>query len=60
MLVYLLQQQAPLCASYIAKARATATEITHAFVLLKATLPDRTPHELVLKIVSLAFTNVQK
>ena len=54
MLVYLLQQQAPMTAPHIAQAR--AHEMTYAVLTLRAALPDRTPHELVLKIVSLGVS----
>ena len=54
MLVYLVQQQAHLPARHLAHAR-VAAEMTYAVLSLRAALPDRTPHEVVLKIVSLAF-----
>eukprot|EP00891_Asterochloris_glomerata_P005376 jgi/Astpho2/5376/Aster-05919 len=56
MLVYLLQQRAPLSARQLDEARAAATDMTSAFLLLRAALPDRTPHEVLLSIVSLAFS----
>ena len=55
MLVYLLQQQAPMSARHLAQARAAATKMTYAVLSLRAALPDRTPHEAVLKIASLAL-----
>ena len=54
-LMFLRQQQAPLSASLLAQARAVATQMTYAFLSLRAALPDRTPHEVVLNIASLAF-----
>ena len=54
MLVYLAQQQLPLHVSHLARARVSATEMTWAFLSLKAALPDRTPHKVVLSVVSLA------
>ena len=56
MLVYLLQQRAHLPARKRAQARVAATEMTHAVLSLRAALPDKTPHEIVLSIVSLAFS----
>ncbi len=56
MLVYLAQQQAHLPARHLAQARITATEMTFATLSLRAALPDRTPHEDALNIVSLAIT----
>ena len=58
MLVYLSQQQAPLGDMQLAQAHAAATEMTHAFLSLKAALPDRAPREVMLRIVSLAFSDV--
>ena len=55
MLVYLLQQQAPLPAKTLAQAHIAATEMTSAVLLLEAALPDRSPLEIVLYILSLAF-----
>ncbi len=55
-LVFLQQQQAPLGASYLAQARAAATKMTYAVLSLSAALPDGTPHEVVMNIVSLAFS----
>ena len=54
-LVFLRQQQAPLSASHSAQASAAATETTCAFLSLRAALHDRTPNEVVLTIVTLAF-----
>ena len=54
-LVYLLQQQAHLPVNKLARAHAAATRMTYAVLSLKAALPDRTPHEIVLNIVKLAF-----
>ena len=56
MLVYLVQQRAHLHAPHLAKARVAATKMTYAFLSLRAALPDRTPHEVVLGIVNLAFS----
>ena len=53
-LVFLRQQHAPLSASHLAQARAAATKLTHAVLLLRA-LPDQIPHEIVMNIVSLAL-----
>ena len=55
-LVFLRQQQAPLNAIYLAQARAAATRMTYAVLSLRAALPDRTPHEVVLNILNLAFS----
>ena len=55
-LVFLLQQHAPLGASHLAQARAAATKMTYAVLSLRAALPDRTPDKVVMKIVSLAFS----
>lgn len=55
-LVFLRQQQAPLSASLLAQARAAATKLTFAVLALQAALPDRTPNEVVLNIVSLAMS----
>ena len=55
MLVYLAQQRAPLGARHLAEARAAAIQMTTAVISLRPALPDRTPHELALTIVSLAF-----
>ena len=55
-LVFLRQQQAPLSATHLACGRATATEMIYAVLSLRAALPDRTTHEVVLNIVSLAFS----
>ena len=55
-LVFLQQQQAPLSASHLAQARAAATEMTYAFLSLRAALPEKTPHEVVLDVVKLAFS----
>ena len=58
-LVYLAQQQVRLPARLQTQACVSATAMTHAFLSLRAALPDRTPHELVLSIVSLAFSKGQ-
>ena len=51
-LVFLRQHQAPLDASHLAQLK----EMKYAVILLlRAALPDRTPLEVVLAIVSLAF-----
>ena len=55
-LVFLRQQQAPLSASHLAQACAAATKMTCAFLSLRAALHDRTPNEVVLTFVSLAFS----
>ena len=55
-LVFLLQQHAPLSASHLAQTRAAATKMTYAVLSLRAALPDRTPDEVVMKIVDLAFS----
>ena len=55
-LVFLRQQQAPLSASQLAQACAAATEMTYTVLSLRAALPDRTSHEVVIIIVSLAFS----
>ena len=52
----LLQQQAHLHVSHSFKARAAATRMTCAVLSLRAALPNRTPHEVVLGIVNLAFS----
>ena len=46
MLVFLLQQHAPLSASHLAQARAAATKMTYAVLSLRAALPDRTPDKV--------------
>ena len=56
MLVYLTQQQAHLPPRHRACARVFATAMTNAFLVLRAALPDKTPHEVVLSIVTLAFS----
>ncbi len=56
LLVYRAQQQAPLPARKQAQARAAATRMTYAVLSLRATLPDRIPHEVVLNILNLAFS----
>ena len=43
-------------ASHLAQACAAATRMTYAVLSLRAALPDRTPREVVMNIVSLAFT----
>ncbi len=58
-LVYLAQQEAPMLPRMLAQAHVSATEMTYAVLSLKAALPDRTPHEVVLSIVSLAFSDCQ-
>ena len=55
-LVFLQQQQAPLSACHLARARAAATKMTYVVLSLRAALPDRIPLEVVLKIVTLAFS----
>ena len=55
-LVFLWQQQAPLSRSSLAQARAAATEMTYAVLLLRAALPDKVPCEIVLSIVNLAYS----
>ena len=56
MLVYLLQQRAHLTARHLAEARDAASEMVYAVLLLRAALPDGTPDDVVLNIVSLAFS----
>ena len=56
MLVYLAQQRAPLAAKHLDGAFLAATDVTCAVLSLTAALPERTPYEVVLKIVSLAFS----
>ena len=51
-LAFLRQHQAPLDASH----RVQLTEMKYAVVSLRAALPDRTLHEVVLAIVNLAFS----
>ena len=55
LLVHLAQQQAPLLTKLHAQAHIFATEMAYTFLSLKGTLPDRTPHEVVLGIVGFAF-----
>ena len=55
MFVYVAQQQSPLPAGLQARAVVSATEMTYALLSLRAALPERTPHEIVLTIVNLAF-----
>ena len=55
MFVFLAQQHAHLQNDHHAQACVCATAMTDAFLLLKAALPDKTPHEVLLSIVSLAF-----
>eukprot|EP00891_Asterochloris_glomerata_P007042 jgi/Astpho2/7042/Aster-01889 len=50
LLVHLAQQQAPLLTKLHAQAHIFATEMAYTFLSLKGTLPDRTPHEVVLGI----------
>ena len=56
MLVYLLQQRAHLTARHLAEARDAASEMMYAVLSLRAALPDGTPDDVVLNIVSLAFS----
>ena len=56
-LVFLWQQQAPLSAGHLAQAQVAATEMTCAVLSLRAALPDRTRHEIVMNIVTLAFSD---
>ena len=58
MLVYLAQQQVHLPANQLALAHVAATEMTNAVLSLRAALPDKTPHEIVLScsIMSLPFS----
>ena len=58
-LVYLAQQEAPMLPRKLAQAHVSATEMTYAVLSLKAALPDRTRHEVVLSILSLAFSDCQ-
>ena len=60
LLVYLVQQQAPLSVSHLAQARTAATQMTYAVLSLRAALPDTTPHESVLRIVTLAFSEPRR
>ena len=57
LLVHLAQQQAPLLSKVRAQAHISAAEMAHAFLSLTAALPDKTPHEVVLSIVSLALSD---
>ena len=59
MLLYLAQQQVPLLPNLYVKACVCATAMTNLFLSLRAALPDRTPHEVVLDVVSLAFIDAR-
>ena len=55
-LVFLRQHGAHLTAGRHAQAHVAATEMTYAFLSLRAALPDKTPHDIVQIIMSLAFS----